>query len=176
MNKKVKKVKKNFYRFSEKLFKIFNTHFDGYVSKEDLKEFSYLKDLVMFLVNKDVNFDISLVVSIPTNIDEMDRIFFRFEYFNRKLSVFVTMLEIAKPERPYNVEISLFVMICSEVDTSFIKEVSEKYGLEFQEDEGYILYGGYYSKYWTKVYYTSEEKKIVLENFEPIKIFFALGR
>jgi hypothetical protein len=174
---KINKAKKNFSRFSERLFEIFNAYFEGLVSKEDLREFSYLKDLVMFLVNKDVNFDISLAVFIPTNRGEIDKTVFEFEYFNRKLSVFIPMSELIPSKKSYNdVEMSLIVMICSEVDKSFIKEVSEKYGLEFLESDRYITYGGYYPKYWAKVYYTSERKKIVLENFEPIKIFFALGR
>jgi len=171
------KVKKNFYRFSQKLFKIFNAHFDGLVSKEDIKELSYLQDLLMFLVNKDINFDISLVISIPTSNGEINRIVFDLEYFNRKLFVFIPMSELIPSEKSYNdAEMSLRVAICSEADKSVIDEISEKYGLEFYEDDRFINYGGYYPKYWAKVYCTSKKKKIVFENFEPIKIFFALGK
>jgi len=174
---RLNKVKKNFFRFSEKLFKIFNAHFDGLVSKEDLKELSYLQDLLMFLVNKDINFDISLVISIPTSNGEIDRTVFDFEYFNRKLFVFIPMSELIPSEKSYNdAEMSLRVAICSEVEKPVIDEISERYGLKFYEDDRFITYGGYYPKYWAKVYYTSKEKKIVFENFEPVKIFFALGR
>jgi len=71
---------------------------------------------------------------------------------------------------------SLFVSICSEVGKSLIEEISEKYGLEFEKEDRVIYYGGYLPQKEAKVYYNFKEKKIVFENFEPIKIFFALGK
>jgi hypothetical protein len=174
---RINKVKKNFYRFSEKLLKLLNVYFDGLVSKEDLKELSYLYDLIMFLVNKNINFDIYVEISIPINSGEIDKTEFDFEYFNRKLFVFIPSSYLLPSEEPYgDLEMSLVVYICSEVDKSLIKEISEKYGLKFKKDDRYFTYGGYYPESWAKVYYTSKERKIVFENFEPIKIFFALGK
>jgi len=88
------------------------------------------------------------------------------------------MSELFPNRKSYrDLEMSIIVRICSEVDDSLIKEISEKCGLEFEKEEDfYISYGGYYSQNWTKVYYTSKEKKIFFEDFAPIKIFFALGK
>jgi len=173
---RINKAKKNFCRFQENLIRMFNAYYNGLVSKEDLKELSYLHDLIMFLVNKDINFDIRVEISIPTTSGEIDKTLFDFEYFNRKLYVFIPMSEIIPSRELYiDAEMSLFVTICSEVDESVIKEISEKYGLEFEKEDRYIRYGGYLPQKEAKVYYTSKEKKIVFENFEPIKIFFALG-
>jgi hypothetical protein len=74
------------------------------------------------------------------------------------------------------VEMSLFVSICSEIDKSLIDEIAERYGLEFERENRLIYYGGYLPQKEAKIYYNSKEKKIIFENFEPIKIFFALGK
>ncbi len=153
-----------------------NGYFGGLVSKEDLKEISYLHDLIFFLVNKDINFDIGAFFKIPVSSNETEEVTFNIEYFNKKLSIFLTMSELFPDRRFYrDLEMSIIVRICSEVDDSLIKEIGEKYGLEFKKEDFHITYGGYYSENWAKVYYISKEKKIVFENFEPIKIFFALG-
>jgi hypothetical protein len=174
---RINKAKKNFFRFQEKLMTIFNAYYDGLVSKEDLKELSYLYDLVMFLVNKNIDFDIRVEVSAPTLSGEIDKTLFDFEYFNKKLNVFIPMSELVPSEKALSdVEMSLFVTICSKVDESLIQEMTEKYGLEFKKEDRHIYCGGYLPQKMQKVYYNSKEKKIVFENFEPIKIFFALGR
>ncbi len=174
---RINKVKKNFYRFLDGLLGLVNQYFYGTASKEDLKEAFYLYDLIIFLANKNVNFDIYVDVFIPTNLGVIDQTAFNFEYFNHKLSVFIPISSYIIPSGKsyYNLEMSLLVRICSEVDESLIKETSEKYRLEFQKDDREIYYGGYCPQRQAKVYYTSEEKKIVFENFEPIRIFFALG-
>jgi hypothetical protein len=174
---RINKVKKNFYRFQEKLLKMFNTYYDGLVSKEDFKEVFYLYNLIMFLAEKNIDFNIAIFVIIPTSSSEIDLTRFEIEHFNGKLSIFLMSSELLPLGKLYrDPEMSLIVKICSEVDDSVVKEVSEKYELELQEDDGGIFYGGYYSKNWTKVYYTSNGKRIIFENFEPIKIFFALGK
>jgi hypothetical protein len=174
---RINKVKKNFFRFQERLMTILNAYYNGLVSKEDLKELSYLYDLVMFLVNKNIDFDIRVEVSIPTFSGEIDKTLFDFEYFNKKLHVFIPMSQLVPSEKALNdVEMSLFVTICSKVDESLIQKITEKYGLEFEKEDRYIRFGGYLPQKSQKVYYNSKEKKIVFENFEPIKIFFALGR
>jgi len=156
---------------------MFDTYYDGLVFKEDLKELSYLYDLIMFLVNKNIDFDIRVGVSIPTNSGEIEKTLFDFEYFNRKLYVFIPISEIIPSRNLYiDAEMLLFVTICSEVDESVINEIGEKYGLEFEKENKYIYYGGYLPQRRAKAYYNSKEKKIVFENFEPIKIFFALGK
>jgi len=86
------------------------------------------------------------------------------------------MSEIIPSEgRFVDLEMSLFVDICNDVEESLINEISEKYGLEFEKEYRHIHYGGYLPNKEANVYYNSKEKKIVFENFEPIKIFFALG-
>jgi hypothetical protein len=156
---------------------MFNVYYYGLVSKEDLKELSYLYDLVMFLVNKNVDFDIRVQISIPTKSGEIDRTLFDFEYFNKKLFVFILRSELIPSEKFYSdAEILLFVSICSEIDKSLLEEIVERYGLEFEKDNKIIYCGGYLPQKEAKIYYNSKEKKIVFENFEPIKIFFALGK
>ncbi len=175
--KRTNKAKKKFYRFFERLLGMLNVYFGGLVSKEDLKEISYLYDLIFFLANKNINFDIGVFFDIPVSSNETEKTTFNIEHFNGKLSIFLVMSELFPDGKSYrDLEMSVIVRICSEVEDSLTKEISEKYGLEFEKEEDFhISYGGYYSKNWTKVYYTSKEKKIVFENFEPIKIFFALG-
>jgi hypothetical protein len=176
-DKRINKVKKNFYRFLDRLLGVVNQYFYGLVYKEDIKEAFYLYDLIMFLVNKNINFDIYLEIFIPTGSGEIDKTVFDLECFDCKLSVFTPISYIMPSEKSFNnLEMSFFVSICSEVDKSLIGEVSKKYGLKFQKDDRYITYGGYCPQSWAKVYYTCKEKKIVFENFEPIKIFFALGK
>ena len=90
---RLNKVKKNFFRFEERLLVMFNVYYDGLVSKEDLKEISYLYDLIMFLVNKNVDFDIRAQISIPTKSGEIDRTLFTFEHFSKKLFVFIIITQ-----------------------------------------------------------------------------------
>jgi len=71
--KRINKAKKNFYRFFERLLEMLNVYFGVLVSKEDLKEISYLHDLIFFLANKNINFDIGVFFNIPVSSNETEK-------------------------------------------------------------------------------------------------------
>jgi hypothetical protein len=174
--KKVKKAKKSFLRFKNGLFKKIDPHYRELMSEEDLAELSYLHGLIMFLVDKNIDFSIISEFIVPNTAGEIERIMFDFESFNNRFYFSYPGTEFWPKEKGfYDLEMKLVVMICGEVSESSLHEISEGFGLKFEKSSMGTCYGGYYKKYWAKVHYTSEVKKIVFENFTPIKIFFALG-
>jgi hypothetical protein len=176
MNKKVKKAKKSFLRFENELFKKIEPDYRILMSEEDLAELSYLHDLIMFLVEKNIDFIIVLDFIVPTTSSVIEISRFEFESFNNRFYFFYPGTDVIPKEKGlYDLKMEVVVMICSEVSESLLNEISERFGLKFEKSDMGSWYGGYYKQYWTKVHYISEVKEIVFENFTPIKIFFALG-